>query len=358
MRFCSSTLRTLDAAANRAGEAIRTLEDLARFALNDPVSSRSLKQHRHQLHEALSRIERGQRLAARDVAGDVGTRLATPSENRRANLAAVAAAAGSRAAEALRTIEELMKTAEAETATRIESIRYAMYGLAARVEQRLSPNERFDRLLRSQIYVLVDAASDERAFIDRVTALIDAGVDVIQLRDKAADDRTTLDRAKRLVELAKATDTLTIVNDRVDIALAANADGVHVGQEELPVDVVRKLIGTRHLIGLSTHSIEQATAPETSIADYIGCGPIFPSSTKTFDRTTGPQWLADVVAQTGRPAFAIGGINLENVDQITERGIRRVAMTASLGDGFDDLAMRVKRFRQSLGELNAKQTGV
>ena len=350
-------MRTLDAAANRAAEAIRTLEDLARFALNDPLLSRSLKQHRHRLRKTLAQIDRDQRLLVRDVAGDVGTRISTATETQRADLNSIAAAAGSRSAEALRTVEELMKTISAESATQVESIRYAMYSLAAQIEQRLRPSDRRDRLMRSQIYVLVDVGPDDAGFAERVSSLIEAGVDVIQLRDKTVDDRTLLERATRLVELAGSSDTLTIVNDRADITMAANADGVHVGQEELPVAAVRKLIGFERLLGLSTHNTEQATAPETSHVDYIGCGPIFPSSTKAFDRVTGPEWLGEVASQTGRPAFAIGGITLENVDQISARGIRRVAVTASLGRAVKDLPEIVGRFRQSLGELATLEAG-
>ncbi|MGI9471913.1 MAG: thiamine phosphate synthase, partial [Rubripirellula sp.] len=116
---------------------------------------------------------------------------------------------------------------------------------------------------------------------------------------------------------------------RADLAVAADVDGVHVGQDELPVAAAREIVGER-MIGVSTHSLEQAREAAKDGADYIGCGPVFPSATKTFDRYLGTEWLKEVAKEIDLPAFAIGGIDLENLDQVIDAGVRRVAVTAAI----------------------------
>ena len=132
------------------------------------------------------------------------------------------------------------------------------------------------------IQVLIDTRESHEAFADLVSVLIACGVAAIQLRDKHADDRTLLERARILSECCRDTRTLSIVNDRPDLALLAKADAVHVGQDEIPAKEVRQLVGSRLMIGVSTHSLTQACQAVSEGADYLGVGPIFPSTTKEF----------------------------------------------------------------------------
>lgn len=333
--FQTATYRILDASANRAGEGLRTMEELARFLKNDSELTGQLKSLRHDLAAALGRFPRAALLAARDTEGDVGTEIRETSEYQRAGLVGVVAAAAARTQQSLRVLEEYGKTIDAAAAAEIEQIRYRCYPVAAQLELNLDRNDRQVRLGRSRLYALIDAGPSEQAFEELVSQYFSGGVDVIQLRDRQVDDRTLLHRARLAAELARKSDKLFIVNDRADLAFASGADGVHVGQEELPVTEARKILGPQKLIGLSTHSIEQARSAVGEGADYIGCGPVFAGRTKTFEHYVGTEFLSEVAAEIELPAFAIGGIDLSNVDQVVEAGIRRIAVTGALRDADD-----------------------
>jgi thiamine-phosphate pyrophosphorylase len=181
-----------------------------------------------------------------------------------------------------------------------------------------------------------------------ITDIIAGGVDIIQLRDKQADDRTLLSRSRILKNCIAASgrDVLFIMNDRPDLAVLAGADGVHVGQEELPATLVRQMVGNL-LVGISTHSIEQARQAVLDGADYIGAGPVFESATKEFSQLAGLDYLREVAAEISIPAFAIGGINEDNLDEVFQTGIRRVAVSSALldSDNPKDTAERWKCFR-------------
>jgi len=125
------------------------------------------------------------------------------------------------------------------------------------------------------------------------------------------------------------------MNDRPDLALLAEADGVHVGQEELNVAAARRIVGAGRLIGVSTHSLEQARQAATDGADYIGVGPVFPSGTKAFAEFPGLELVRVVARETSLPAFAIGGITFENVGEIVRAGLRRVAVSGAVLNAAD-----------------------
>ena len=183
----------------------------------------------------------------------------------------------------------------------------------------------------ARLYALVDVCSDESAFEKLVTDIIAGGVDIIQLRDKQADDRTILARSRILKNCIAASErnVLFIMNDRPDLAVLAEADGVHVGQDELPVNMVRQIVGSM-LIGVSTHSIEQARQAVLDGADYIGAGPVFASETKEFSELAGLDFLREVAAEISIPAFAIGGMTVERLDEVFQTGIHRIAVSSAL----------------------------
>jgi thiamine-phosphate pyrophosphorylase len=180
------------------------------------------------------------------------------------------------------------------------------------------------------LYVLVDGGRTGADFTKLIEQLVEAGAGVIQLRDKSLADRELLDRARRLRRLTDGSETLFVVNDRPDIARLSRADGIHVGQEELTVKDARAIVGPEPLVGLSTHSIEQARAAVLEGADYIGVGPTFPSATKSFTTYAGLDFVRQVAAEIRLPAFAIGGISRENVGQVRAAGLDRVAVSAAI----------------------------
>jgi len=337
--------RVLDAAANRAREGLRVVEDYARMVLNDTFLTRELKHLRHDLKQALEPLSRQALLASRDTVGDVGTRITTPNEMLRADIGSVVAANWSRLAEALRSLEEYSKVCLPPVAAAIERVRYRAYTLERAVE---IANDSRQRLAGVSLCVLIDGRENETEFSAFVDSLLNAGVPMVQLRDKRLDDRELLARAQLLCERAAraATDgenagparTLCIINDRADIAALSGADGVHCGQEDLPVAAARRIVGPGALVGVSTHSIEQARAAVLDGANYIGVGPTFASTTKHFAAHTGVELLGQVAAEITLPALAIGGVNLENLLQVRAAGFSRVAISAAVAAAPDPAA--------------------
>lgn len=323
----ASLLRIIDANANRAMEGLRVAEDYARFALDDAHLTEQGKNLRHDLNAALAPYSFAQRAASRDTQADVGVAITTAGEQSRATLASVVAANLQRAKEAIRTIEECHKLTGSTGS--FEAIRYRLYSweksLAAVSTGRQSLDQR-------RLYVLVDADRSQDLFSDRVSALAAAGVDVIQLRDKQVSDRVLLQRARCLREIADTTGICMVINDRPDLAVLARADAVHVGQDELTVKDVRTVVGPQMLIGVSTHSLKQAKQAGDEGANYIGVGPTFPSKTKSFDQFTGVALLQQVAAAVGLPAYAIGGIKLNNLDSVLAAGFTHIALSAAVVD--------------------------
>jgi len=322
-----SVLRILDASANRTSEGLRVLEDYARFVLDDPLLTQQIKSLRHTLAQALASLEHFHLLSARETLHDVGTGLTEPSEAARQKPDDVLRANFHRVQEGLRSLEEWGKLTHAELAQTAKKLRYQIYTLE-RVFL-IGPWSR-QRLAEARLYVLIDGASNEPEFQQKVSSLLSAGVPILQLRDKRLPDRELLRRARILRQLTADAGALCIVNDRPDLALLSDADGVHLGQEDLSVKEARHILGPERLIGVSTHSIQQARQAVLDGANYIGVGPTFPSSTKEFSQVPGLELLRHVAEEIRLPAFAIGGISLENLPQVLQTGIRRVAVHAAV----------------------------
>lgn len=338
-------LRIIDAALNRAGEGLRVAEDYARFVLDDPFLTRQAKELRHGLAEAAEAIPPGDRHAARDTRADVGATITTEAESHRGDAAEVCAAALKRAQQALRSLEEYGKLVDAAFAGRCEAIRYRLYTLEKALDVGTLSRE---RLAEVRLCVLVDARDSAEDFELLVRKLVEAGVGMVQLREKHLDDRELLTRARQLRKLTRGTRTLAIINDRADIAAAVNADGVHVGQDDLSVKDARAIVGPRMLVGVSTHSIEQARAAVLDGANYLGAGPTFPSETKAFDEFAGVEYLREVAAEIRLPTFAIGGITAANLSDVLATGISRVAVSASVVESRDPALAA----REIMGILN------
>jgi thiamine-phosphate pyrophosphorylase len=336
----TDTLRILDAAANRAREGLRVVEDYLRFVLDDRHLTNLCKQLRHDLTDALNRIPIEHRLASRETQADVGTVLTTSGEHSRADATEVLRANFARLQESLRSLEEFGKLLDESLAAEFKQMRYRTYTLQRAADM---TQHSIRRLAAARLYVLIDGRSSIEEFERLARSLIDAGADVIQLRDKQLDDRALLDRARRLRDWTQSVGpvdnqhvgqvdnlsynrTLFIMNDRPDLAVLAHADGVHMGQEELSVKDARAIVGPEMLIGVSTHTIEQARQAVLDGASYIGVGPTFPSGTKSFEQYPGLELLQQVAAEIRLPAFAIGGIDRRNVDKVLATGLTRIAV--------------------------------
>ncbi len=316
--------RVLDAAANRAREGLRVLEDHARFVRNDPLLTGRLKQMRHDLAAALEQLPAGLLLAARDTTHDVGTGLTTEREGQRESLAAVVQANAKRLQEALRSLEEFGKTFSADFARQIERLRYESYTLERAL---FAEPEARARLAEAKLYVLVTESLCRRSVPGTVREACEGGAQVIQLREKTIDDRRLLELAREVRRITRDCGALFIVNDRPDIAALAEADGVHLGQDDLPVYDARRIVGPAGLIGVSTHDVEQLRRAVLAGASYVGVGPTFPSRTKDFAALAGLEFVRQATDETSLPAFVLGGVALENVAAVRAAGGRRIAVS-------------------------------
>lgn len=336
--------RVLDAAANRASEGLRVAEDYVRFVLDDAHLTRQWKQLRHDLNEATARLDLAKRNSSRSTLTDVGTEETLPTEAARDSLDDVFAASVSRSQQALRSMEEYGKLVDASLGAAFESLRYRSYTLAAAV---VTTSESCRRLEAARLYALLEGGSSVAKFEQAAESIYAAGADVIQLRDKSLDDRALIERARVLVQVARRFERLAIVNDRADIAAATGADGVHVGQEEMTVRDARSVLGPAAIIGVSTHSIGQVRQAVLDGANYIGVGPTFVSTTKSFASFPGIEFVKQVASEIRLPAFAIGGVTLEGLGQIEVAGLHRVAVGAAIASAADP-ATATRQFVEAL----------
>jgi thiamine-phosphate pyrophosphorylase len=307
------TLRLLDANFNRAGEALRVMEDHARFVLDDAQVTGAIKTARHVLAACIPQPLRSRMLAARRVATDVGTTLTTPSEQRRGSTEAVAVAAARRLGEALRCLEEYLKLLDPDAAGRIKQLRYRGYELERALDARRRAKASFGR---RRLYVIITEALCTAPWRRTAEAVLDGGADVLQLREKGLPDREVLSRARDLGSLCRGRGALFILNDRPDLAALAGADGVHLGQDDLPASEARRIVGPDAILGVSTHTIEQVRAACDEHPDYVAVGPMFASPTKPQPVVPGPTLLGEALGLTSLPLVAIGGIDENAAGQL------------------------------------------
>jgi len=335
----SNVQRLLDANANRAREALRVMEDAARFLLDDAAMARSLKGLRHDLTAAVRSL--GGVELYRDTPGDVGTAITTESERSRRSTVDVARAAGKRLGEALRCLEEYAKLSDAEAAARFERCRYRAYEIERQLIARLgSPHAR-----QWGVCVLItESLCEHHAWLDVARAALDGGVEVLQLREPTLDDAELLDRAlalralvdeyaaprqrRRAPGVTGVTGAALILNNRADLALAAGADGVHLGQADLPIERVRRIVGPDAIVGVSTHALAEAQRAVRGGADYCGVGAVYDTATKR-RKPSGLDYVRRFAARYGQtPHLAIGGVTPGNVAEVLAAGARGVAVSS------------------------------
>lgn len=347
----SSVARILDANLNRAREALRVIEESARFGADDADLTAAVKQVRHDLADAVRLLDADSLLDARDTPGDVGTAIATESEGVRDSADDVVVSAFKRLTEALRVLAEYGKTVNATFAASVEQLRYRCYDLESRSRFDVARRRRFAEV---RLYVLVTESLCGGDWLTVAEQAIDGGAGCLQLREKALSDDELLRRAEALRELTRRKGALLIINDRPDIARLAEADGVHVGQDDLAVGAARRIVGRRSIVGKSTHTLDQARSAIAERPDYIAVGPMFPTTTKPQDHIAGCRTLSAVLAETDRPhvaiggitcdkvnqlaAVAIGGITARNVDQLTAIGCRCICVCGAVISQPDVLA--------------------
>jgi len=208
------------------------------------------------------------------------------------------------------------------------------------------------RVLPSPLYAILDTSfSKNRPPTAFLRELLRGGVKLVQLRAKELSSGELFALAKEARQLTREAGALFIVNDRADIALACNADGVHLGQDDLPLAAARKVLGSEKIIGISTHDLAQARDAEAGGADYIGFGPIFGSTTKdTGYAARGLDMLREIRGSVNLPIVAIGGINENNVADVWKAGADAAAIISDLM-GAEDVTAKVERISNQFRRL-------
>ena len=192
-------------------------------------------------------------------------------------------------------------------------------------------NSKKKSLKNSRLYCVIDKQTCKNARIGHLASeLSDNNVEMIQLRDKCSGKKEVLEEAFVLRRVLAKTKTIFIVNDHAEIAFLTDADGVHLGQDDLTIEAARKLLGKDKIIGLSCQSLRQAVEAQDKGADYIGIGPIFPTSTKPGYEAFGLDLVRQCSKKIRIPVFAIGGIDLENIKSVLKSGAKRVAVCSAV----------------------------
>lgn len=313
--------RILDANLDRAREGLRIIEEWCRFGLNDASLTAECKH----LRQELARWHSDAIRVTRDTANDPGTDLSHPQEEQRSNVSQVLRANFCRIQEALRVLEEYGKIDSPEMGAACKQLRYRTYIL----ESNLDKYQRFQKLWSSRLYLVTSPVEN---LLEVVEAALQGGLSLVQYRDKTSDDLTRLHTAKALKQLCQQYDALFIINDRIDLALAIDADGVHLGQQDLPIALARQLLGAHRIIGRSTHNPDDLHRAIQERADYVGVGPVYETPTKAGRAAAGLEYIQYAAAHAAVPWFAIGGIHTENLHDVLAAGADRVAIVRAIMD--------------------------
>lgn len=289
----------IDANLDRAREGLRVMEDWCRFGLKRRDLSIQIKDWRQQLGVHHHNIYRKARLTSNDPAMGVSH----PLQKVRSTPEAIFIANSSRVQEALRVIEEFTRITDQKLCEVATKIRYETYELEVKVLNTSESINKRQTLKNCSIYLIT---TNRRNLEEIVLQALKAGVKIVQYREKLLHDNEKISQAKCLASLCKKYNSLFIVNDRIDIALAVDADGIHLGQKDIPAKIARELLGGEKIIGRSTHCFEDIKNAEQEGCDYIGIGPIFPSKTKNELNPIGIDYLRKGLSETLLPAFAIG----------------------------------------------------
>lgn len=342
--------RIIDANFNRAREGVRIIEEFCRFALNcSPLAERA-KQLRHELSSAIGKLDAGRLISSRDTLGDVGIGKTVDKQLTRESLKDCFTASCKRLTEALRSLAEMIQTLNRPVAEAIEKLRYEAYTLEKDIVLFSEPAEKFKRV---GLYVVI-SSSLPADVISLTNLCVTGGADCIQLRAKGVEDNKFFAVAAEFVKVCRAADVVSIVNDRVDIAVAAGADGVHLGQKDLSIEQARKLQLAPLIIGKSTHSLEQLHSACKELPTYVSLGPVFSTGTKPDAEPVGLDYVRQAtkeLADTGVGSVAIGGITPDNIDDVLKAGARVIAVCSAVTN-IEDPVTACRTLKEKIATFN------
>ena len=326
-------LRIIDANLNRLSEGLRLLEDLARFQFNDANLTQQLKNMRHDLIRG-DLIFNQQLIQARNATSDVGMDIEVPGEEKQRELPAMVIANARRAQQSIRVLEELSKLPDTPLkldSGKFQQTRFELYTIEQDLLSRLLRQDKTKHI--AGLYVIIDTqALKGHTHLDVANQIISGGAKIVQLRDKLLSKKELLPIAHHLRNLCAEQNVLFIMNDYLDIALAVDADGLHLGQNDLPIKVARQLLPIDKVLGGSVTTVEQAITLESERADYIGVGSMYPTKYKETATVIGLERLRQIRQITSLPLVAIGGIDKNNVTEVMAAGANSVAVISAVLD--------------------------
>jgi thiamine-phosphate pyrophosphorylase len=325
----TSQLRIIDANLNRIGEGLRVLEEYARLALNDAGLTGRLKDLRHRMIHIDAELQQ-QLLRARDAAGDVGADLTVEGQEKPQDFTGTIVANARRVQESLRVMEELAR--EPGIGLETETYRQARFTMYTIEKELLAGMLRRDKLERlAGLYVIIDTEFLKgRSHLDVANAAIQGGTKTIQLRDKTSGVRDFLRAAGELKELCEKNHVLFIVNDSLEVTLAVDADGLHIGRDDLPVAAARRLLSVDKILGASARTIDEAKQAYAEGADYLGVGAMYATATKVAAEVVGPGRIKEIKDAVNMPVVAIGGISEDNVGEVMKAAADAAAVISAV----------------------------
>jgi len=329
-RLYLRTLRLMDANLDRLSEGLRVVEDVSRFILGNEHTTEILKRLRHEL-TATEPALKNKLLASRDSEGDIGRESPVAGIERK-HLIDLVTANAKRAQESLRVLEEFAKLPETppEIAERnFEHARFTIYEVERELTLLLSRQDKLERI--DGVYVIIDSQElAQNSATEAVRQVIAGGAKVVQLRDKERNKPELITLASAIRHICAEAGILFIVNDNVDIALAIDADGVHLGRGDLPVTLARQMLPPNMIIGRTARTVEQALQAQSESADYIGVGAIYNSPTKPDAEVIGLERLREIRSAVSLPIVALGGINESNAPEVVESGADCIAVISAV----------------------------
>jgi thiamine-phosphate pyrophosphorylase len=344
-------LTAVDASLNRALEGLRVCEDVCRFMLRDSRLSKMLKDLRHELAGLAARFPGNDLIRARNVAGDPIRHFDLADETVRTSPRDLFTRNLHRAAEAIRSIEEFSKLGAGGSAG-FQALRFRLYALE---QDALFALGRGDIMARFEnaLYAICDPSFAGKDLVKAARGLADGGASIIQLRMKNSPAGDILPVAKEMAALCRERKIVFIVNDRPDIALCAGAHGVHLGQDDLPVAEARKVLPPDMIIGVSTHSLEDARREMGTMPDYIAIGPVYDTASKYGEpmKGIGVETAGQVAAEAGLPVVAIGGVVPGRLAELAGAGVKCFAVMSHLYRG--DVAECCREFTGATGKTGA-----
>jgi thiamine-phosphate pyrophosphorylase len=346
-----SAYRIIDANFNRAREACRVLEEYCRFVLNSSQLTELAKKLRHELSASIGKLDAGRLIAGRDSLGDVGVGMTVENQLTRGDLKDCFTAGCKRLTEALRALAEVIRTDNESLAAAIEKLRFDAYTLEKDIVIFSDTSTKF-KSVRLYIVITSNLPAEVISLTHKCAA---GGTDCIQLRAKDVEDDRFFAIAVEFVKICKDTGIVSIINDRTDIAVACGADGVHLGQNDLPVEQARRLQLAPLIIGKSTHSLQQLKTACAENLTYVGLGPVYATPTKPGADAVGLEYVTGAtqeLADAGIGHVAIGGITPDNVEQVLGAGAESIAVCSAVTHASDPSAVcrifkeKIKAFRK------------